>query len=49
MSIEYKIGPNTAGLAQKIEIKQKENSNKYESKLYILKKNYLEACLINQF
>ncbi len=52
MGIEFLVGPNTAGLAQRIGKKYESETKNYkpkEEKTYILKKNYVIPCGINQF
>ena len=47
MAIDYVIGPNTAGLAQRIERKYAKQDEK--ENLYVLKKNYVLTCTTNQY
>jgi hypothetical protein len=44
---EYKIGPGTAGLAQRIPSRVVES--KEEERLYVLKPNKLMPCTRNQY
>lgn len=53
MAIDSLIGPNTAGLAQRIGKKYESETKNYkpkkEEKTYILKKNYITPCGVNQY